>query len=81
MSNSKDVNSESSDFAIACDWGENWGRIALTNKGTGAEILLVVPFAGNRDLPADRMEQELCEQARPHLSKAVRTLIAKSWPE
>ena len=68
-------------FTMACDWGENWGRIALTDKTSGAEILIVVPFAGNRDLPADAMEQQLCEQARPHLNKAVRSLISKSWPD
>jgi hypothetical protein len=68
-------------FAIACDWGENWGRIALTDATSGAEILVVVPFSGGRDLSAAELERQVCEQARPHLNKAVRTLIAKTWAE
>ncbi len=68
-------------FEMACDWGENWGRIALTDKASGAEILVVIPFSGNQDLPAATLEQQLCERARPHMNKAVRTLIAKSWPD
>ncbi|MGE3246605.1 MAG: hypothetical protein AB7F96_08505 [Beijerinckiaceae bacterium] len=68
-------------FTAACDWGDNWGRIALTNKASGAEILIVVPFSGNRDLPAHVLEQQLYEQARPQLSKAVRSLISKAWPQ
>ena len=69
------------EFALACDWGENWGRIALINQTTGAELLIVVPFPGNTDMPPEKIEQKLCELARPHLNKAVRALIARSWQD
>lgn len=70
-----------SEFVATCDWGENWGRIALTNKATGAEVLIVVPFRAPENAPRQIVEQQLYEQARPQLSKAVHVLIAKAWPQ
>lgn len=68
-------------FTMACDWGDNWGRIALTSKSNGAEILIVIPFTCDPDLPPHEIERRIYDQARPQLSQAVRVLIDKGWPQ
>jgi len=68
-------------FTVACDWGENWGRIALTSKTTGAEILIVMPFACDPQASPEQIERRLYDQARPQMAKAVRALISKAWPQ
>lgn len=68
-------------FAAECDWGDNWGRIALTNKVSGTEILIVFPFSPDPDLPKNEIERQIYEQARPQMNKAIHALISKAWPQ
>ena len=67
------------EFVSACDWGENWGRIALRNEVSGAEVLIVLPFRAEDGAAPEQIARQLYEQARRHLNKAVRTVIAKAW--
>ena len=68
-------------FVMACDWGDNWGRVAMTSNSNGAEILIVIPFTCEPGLPAHEIERRIYDQARPQLSYAVRALIGKAWPQ
>jgi hypothetical protein len=68
-------------FEAVCDWGDNWGRIALKNNESGAEILIVIPFTPEPDEPDNVTERHLYEQARPQMNKAIHTLISKAWPQ